>query len=89
MEQTYSALVSHTWLMKRYLVSKKGKADVPLGFKGESHRPDKINFFHSWIVTRFVRANHASCNLANMAEELSPNLQEDHALNNLGTMVEV
>jgi hypothetical protein len=32
--------------------SQKRKADVPLGFEGESHRPDKVNFSRLRIVTR-------------------------------------
>jgi hypothetical protein len=32
--------------------SQKRKADVPLGFEGESHRPDKVNFSRPRIATR-------------------------------------
>ena len=32
--------------------SQKRKANVPLGFEGESHRPDKINFSWPRIETR-------------------------------------
>jgi hypothetical protein len=52
--------------------SQKRKADVPLSFEGESHRPDKMNFSHPRIATRSSRANHASCSLSNVVEELSP-----------------
>jgi hypothetical protein len=69
--------------------SQKRKADVPLDFEGESHRPDKINFSHPRIATRSSRANHASCSLPDVVEELSPELQEDQASNNLGTTVDV
>jgi hypothetical protein len=69
--------------------SQKRKADVPLGFEGESHRPDKVNFSHPRIATRSSRANHASCSLPNVVEELSPELQEDQAPNNLGTTGDV
>jgi hypothetical protein len=31
--------------------SQKRKADVPLGFEGESHRPDKVNFSRPRIAT--------------------------------------
>jgi hypothetical protein len=69
--------------------SQKRKADVPLGFEGESHQPDKANFSHSRIAIRFSRANHASCSLPDMVEELSFELQEDQAPNNLGTTIDV
>jgi hypothetical protein len=65
--------------------SQKRKADVPLGFEGESYRPDKVNFSHPRIATRSSRANHASCSLPNVVEELSPELHEEQALNELGT----
>ena len=54
--------------------SQKRKADVPLGYEGESHRPDKVNFSRPRIATRSTRANHASCSLPNVVEELSPEL---------------
>jgi hypothetical protein len=69
--------------------SQKRKADVPLDFEGESHRPDKVNFSRPWIATRSNRANYANCSLPNMVEELSPELQEDQTSNYLGTMVDV
>jgi hypothetical protein len=69
--------------------SQKRKADVPLGFEGESHRPDKINFSRPRIATRSSRANHGSCSLPDVVEELSPELQEDQAPNNLGTVGDV
>jgi hypothetical protein len=62
----------------------KRKADVPLGFEGESHRPDKVNFSRPRIATRSMRANHASCSLLGVVEDLSPEQQEDQAPNNLG-----
>jgi hypothetical protein len=65
--------------------SQKRKADVPLGFEGESHRPDKVNFSHPRIATRSSRANHSSCSLPDVVEEVSPELQEDQAPNSLGT----
>jgi hypothetical protein len=65
--------------------SQKRKADVPLGFEGESHRPDKVNFSRSRIATRSSRANHASCNLPDVVEEVSSELHEEQALNELGT----
>jgi hypothetical protein len=52
----------------------KRKADVPLGFEGKSHRPDKINFSRPRIATRSSRANHASCSLPDVVEELSSKL---------------
>ena len=64
--------------------SQKWKADVPLDFEGELYQHDKVNFSHPWIATRSNKANHTSCNLPNMVEELSPELQEDQASNNLG-----
>jgi hypothetical protein len=69
--------------------SQKRKADVPLGFEGESHLPDKVNFSRPQIATRSSRANHTSCSLPDVVEELSPELQEDQAPNNLGTTVDV
>jgi hypothetical protein len=54
--------------------SQKQKADIPLGFEGESHRPDKVNFSRPRIVTRSSRANHASCSLPDVVEEVSPEL---------------
>jgi hypothetical protein len=69
--------------------SQKRKANVPLDFEGESHRPDKVNFSSPRIATRSSRVNHASCNLPDVVEELSPELQEDQAPNNLGTMVDI
>jgi hypothetical protein len=65
--------------------SQKRKADVPLGFEGESHQPNKVNFSRPRIATRSSRANHASCSLPDVVEEVSPELQEDQAHNNLGT----
>ena len=64
----------------------KRKADVLLGFENESHLLDKINFSRPWIATTSSRANHASCSLPNVVEELSPELQEDQASNILGTL---
>jgi hypothetical protein len=69
--------------------SQKHKADVPLGFEGESHRPDKVNFSRPRIATRSSRANHASCSLPDVVEEVFPELQEDQAPNNLGTTGDV
>jgi hypothetical protein len=40
--------------------SQKRKADVPLGFEGESHRPDKVNFSRLRIAMRSLRAHDAS-----------------------------
>jgi hypothetical protein len=65
--------------------SQKRKADVSLGFEGESDRPDKVNFSRPRIATRSSQANHASCSLSVVVEEVSPKLQEDQAPNNLGT----
>jgi hypothetical protein len=69
--------------------SQKQKVDVPLGFEGESHQPYKVNFSCPRIATRSSRAIHASCSLPDMVEELSSELQEDQAPNNLGTTVDV
>jgi hypothetical protein len=69
--------------------SQKRKADVPLGFEGESHRPDEVNFSRPRIATRSSRANHASCSLPDVVEEVSPELQEDQAPNDLGTTGDV
>jgi hypothetical protein len=65
--------------------SQKRKADVPLGFEGKSYRPDKVNFSRPRIATRLSRTNHASCSLPVVVEEVSPELQEDQAPNNLGS----
>ena len=67
----------------------KRKAAIPLGFDSESHMLDKVNFSHPQIVTRSARANHGSRSLDDVVEELSSNLEEDQALNNLGTMADV
>jgi hypothetical protein len=69
--------------------SQKCKADVFLCFEYKSHWPDKVNFSRPCIVTKSARANQTNCSLANVAEELSSKLQEDHASNNLGTTVKV
>jgi hypothetical protein len=69
--------------------SQKRKADVPLEFEGELHRPDEVNFSRPRIVTKSSRANHATCSLLDVVEELFPEPQEDQAPNNLGTMVDV
>jgi hypothetical protein len=69
---------------KEVFGSQKRKADVPLGFEGESHRPDKVNFSRPRIATKSMRANHASCSFPDVVEELSPEQQEDQASNNLG-----
>ena len=69
--------------------SQKRKADVPLGFEGESHRPDKVNFSRPRMATRSSRAKHASCTLPDVIEELSPELQDDQALKNQGTTSDV
>jgi hypothetical protein len=69
--------------------SQKRKADVLLGFEGESHRPDKVNFSHPRIATRSSLANHASCSLPDVVEEVSSKLHEEQALNelNVGTRI--
>jgi hypothetical protein len=41
--------------------SQKRKADVLLDFEGESHQPDKVNFFRPQVAIRSARAKHASC----------------------------
>jgi hypothetical protein len=64
--------------------SQKRKADVPLGFEGESHRPDKVNFSRPRIATRSSQANHGNCSLPDVVEEISPDLREDQAPNSLG-----
>jgi hypothetical protein len=69
--------------------SQKRKVDVPLGFEGESHRPDMVNFSRPRIATRSSRANHATCSLPDVVEEVSPEVQEDQAPDNLGTMGDV
>ena len=69
--------------------SQKQKVDVPLGFEGESHQLDKVNFSSPQIATRSSRANHASCTLPDVVEELSPKLQEDQASNNQSTTSDI
>ena len=69
--------------------SQKRKADVPLGFEGESYRPDKVNFSRPRIQTRSSRAKHGTCSLLDMVEELSPDLEEEQVLNNQGTTTDV
>jgi hypothetical protein len=59
---------------KEVFGSQKQKADIPLGFEGKSHRPDKVNFSRPRIATRSSRANHASCSLPDVVKELSPEL---------------
>jgi hypothetical protein len=63
--------------------SQKRKADIPLGFEGKSHRPDKVNFSRPQIATKSMRANHANCSLPDVVEELSPEQQEDQPPNSL------
>jgi hypothetical protein len=70
---------------KEVFGSQKRKADIPLGFEGESHRPDKVNFSHPRIATKSSRANHASCSLPVVVEEVSPEVHEEQVLNELGT----
>jgi hypothetical protein len=48
-----------------------------------------VNFSYPLVATRSAKAIYANCSLAKVAEEPSPDLQEDHAPNNLGTMIEV
>jgi hypothetical protein len=67
----------------------KRKANVPLGFEGESYRPDKVKFSCLWVATKSTRANHACCSSINVVEEFSPDLQENQALINLDTTTEV
>jgi hypothetical protein len=62
---------------KEVFGSQKRKADVPLGFEGEPHRLGKVNFSRPRIATKSSRANHASCSLPDVVEEVSPELQED------------
>ena len=69
--------------------SQKQKANVHLDFEGESNRPNKVNFSRPRIATRSSRANHASCSLPDVVEELSPELQEDQILNYQGTTSDV
>ena len=67
----------------------KRKAEVLLGFESKSHWLDKVNFSPPRIATRSNRANYASCGLSNVVEELSSELQEDQASNNLGTTIDI
>jgi hypothetical protein len=53
--------------------SQKRKADIPLGPKHKSHRPDRVNFFHPRVRTRFTTAAGASCSLSDIQEEPSTN----------------
>jgi hypothetical protein len=69
--------------------SQKQKADIPLGFEGESHRPDKVNFSRPRIATKSMRANHTSCSLPGVVEELSLDLQEGQARHSLRTTGDV
>src|SRR5450759_5178402 len=69
---------------KEVFGSQMRKADIILGFEGKSYLQDKMNFSRLQIATMFAKTDHASCNLADVAEELSPDLQEDHIQNNLG-----
>jgi hypothetical protein len=70
--------VNLTWLARRYSASKSGRPMFVL-----------VNFSRPWIATRFSKANHANCSLPDVVEELSPELQEDQAPNNLGTTIDV
>jgi hypothetical protein len=74
---------------KEVFGSQKRKADVRLGFEGESYRLNKVNFSHPRMATRSSRANHASCSVLDVVEELSPELKNDQAPKNLGTTDEV
>jgi hypothetical protein len=55
--------------------SQKQKANIPLGFEGEIHQPNKLNFSRLRIATKSSRANHASCSLPDVVEEVSLELQ--------------
>jgi hypothetical protein len=48
-----------------------------------------VNFSRPRIATRSSRTNHASSSLLDVVEELSPELQENQAPNNLGTIVDI
>jgi hypothetical protein len=61
---------------KEVFGSQKRKADIPLGFEYESHRPDNVNFSHPQVRTRSNTAKEAGCSLNIIPEELSPDLQD-------------
>jgi hypothetical protein len=48
-----------------------------------------VNFSRLWIAIKLSRANHASCSLVDVVEELFPELQKDQPPNNLGTTGDV
>jgi hypothetical protein len=56
--------------------SQKRKADIPLGSKHESHRPDRVNFSRPRVRTRSTATVGASCSLSDKPEEPSTDLQE-------------
>jgi hypothetical protein len=58
--------------------SQKRKADIPLGSEYKSHKPDRMNFSRPRIRIRSTRTRSASCNLNDILEELSPNLQDNN-----------
>jgi hypothetical protein len=64
--------------------SQKRKADIPLGSEHESHRPDHVNFFRPLVRTRSTAAAGASCNLSDIPEESSTDLQE-HPIPNVNS----
>jgi hypothetical protein len=64
--------------------SQKRKADIPLGSKHESHRPDRVNLSRSRVRTRSTAAAGASCSLSDIPEEPSTDLQE-HPIPNVNS----
>jgi hypothetical protein len=56
--------------------SQKRKADIPLGSKHESHRPDRLNFSCPQVSTRSTGVGGVSCSLNDIPEKLSPDLHE-------------
>jgi hypothetical protein len=64
--------------------SQKRKADLLLGSKHESHRPDRVNFSRPRVRTRSTAAAGASCSLSDIPEEPSIDLQE-HPIPNINS----
>jgi hypothetical protein len=54
--------------------SQKRKADLPLGSKHESHKPDRVNFSRPRVRMRSTAAVGASCSLSDIPEKPSIDL---------------
>jgi hypothetical protein len=56
--------------------SQERKADIPLGFEHESHRPNRVNFSCPQVSTKSTRVEGATWSLKDIPKELFPDLHE-------------